>query len=286
MRFFFRSRQFKLILSIFLSVVTLAAIFGIYGRRMTPGADFFASISAPFRNIATEISSGIKNTFTSFKDGNRLMLENADLKKENMELQSKLSEYENTMTQNEFLKEYLGLREQNPDFTLCDAKLISRDSDDPYKGFVINKGSLSGLHKYDPVITDKGLVGYVKEVGVSTAKVETILSPDLTLGALGSRTGDSGIISGELKLANENKTKLSNLSRSCSVAIGDFVETSGEGIFPQGLLVGKIETIGSDKYNTSIYAEITPFVDFSEIKAVMVITDFAGKGGIAVGKGE
>ena len=56
--------------------------------------------------------------------------------------------------------------------------------------------------------------------------------------------------------------------------------TSGEGIFPSGLLIGTIQAIGSDKYNTSIYAEIKPFVDLDAVKSVMVITEFDGQGGL------
>ena len=56
--------------------------------------------------------------------------------------------------------------------------------------------------------------------------------------------------------------------------------TSGEGIFPSGLLIGTIQSIGSDKYNTSIYAEVKPFVDFDSINGVMVITEFEGQGGL------
>ena len=176
--------------------------------------------------------------------------------------------------------QYLEIKENNPDFIFAPAAVISRDNSDPYGSFTINRGSLSDISVYDPVITDAGLVGYITEVGTITAKVTTILSPDLTLGALDSRTGDSGIISGRLRLAEDGMCRFGNLSRSCSVAIGDYIVTSGEGIFPEGLLVGSITSIGADEYNTSIYADITPFVELSEIRNVMVITDFEGQGGI------
>ena len=138
---------------------------------------------------------------------------------------------------------------------------------------------------YDPVITEAGLVGYITELGTTTAKVTTILSPKIVLGALDNRTNDSGIVSGNIELAKNNKCRFSHLPRNCGVAIGDYVITSGEGIFPEGLLIGSIDSVGSDKYNTSIFADITPFVDFSSIKEVMVITSFDGQGGINPHKG-
>ena len=101
------------------------------------------------------------------------------------------------------------------------------------------------------------------------------------MGALDNRTNDSGIVTGNIDLAKNNMCRFSHLSRSCSVAIGDYVVTSGEGIFPEGILIGSIDSIGSDKYNTSIYADISLFVNISEIRDVMVITDFEGQGGIS-----
>ena len=60
--------------------------------------------------------------------------------------------------------------------------------------------------------------------------------------------------------------------------------TSGEGIFPDGLLIGTITSVGSDEYNTSIYAEVKPFVDFSDIRRVMVLTEFEGQGSLMDGE--
>jgi rod shape-determining protein MreC len=147
-------------------------------------------------------------------------------------------------------------------------------------GFVINKGSNSGISARDPVITDAGLVGYVSEVGLTTAKVTTILSPDLKVGALDNRTNDSGIISGSLEITKTGHTKFQNLSRSREVAVGDYVITSGEGVFPKGLLIGTIETISNDRYNTSLFASVKPFVDVESIRNVMVITEFKGQGSV------
>lgn len=280
MRFFFRSKQFKIIVCIFAVVVALALIFGYIGTRMSPHADILATVSAPFRSLATGVKNSVSDFFTAYNDGNRLMLENAELNGELNNLRKQIADYNEKSAQNDFYKNYLGIKETNPDFEFTPATLISRDSEDPYGGFVVNKGYMSGIKAYDPVITDAGLVGYITEVGAITSKVTTVLNPDLTLGALDNRTSDSGIVSGNLKLAKSGQCRFSNLSRSCSVAIGDYVVTSGEGIFPDGLLIGTIESIGSDDYNTSIYADIKPFVEISKIRNVMVITSFDGQGGV------
>ena len=64
------------------------------------------------------------------------------------------------------------------------------------------------------------------------------------------------------------------------MAVGDFIVTSGEGIFPEGLLIGTVRSIGSEKYNTSLFAEVEPFANLNDIRDVMVITGFEGQGGL------
>ncbi|MBR7071659.1 MAG: rod shape-determining protein MreC [Clostridia bacterium] len=280
MRFFFRSRQFKIIVAVFTAVVLFTAIFGWVGTRMAPQADLAGMISAPFQALAAKISDDVSDFVSAYQDGNQLLLENARLQSELNDLREQLADYQSTLSENEFLRNYLGIKENNPSLTMTPATRIAKDSEDMYSGFIINRGSLAGITANSPVITEAGLVGYITEVGLTTAKVTTVLSPELTAGALDNRTADSGILSGTSALAENGCCKFYNLSRNCNIAIGDYVITSGEGIFPGGLMVGTIEQIGSDDYNTSIFATVRPFVDFQKIRNVMVVTGFAGQGGL------
>lgn len=280
MRFFFRSRQFKIILSVFLCVVLATGFFAIIGEKMAPQADIAGTIAAPFRKAATIVSDFFSDIGKKYSDGNKIMLENAELNSEINDLRKKVADYEDLKSQNEFYKNYLSIKDAHPDYGFTGASLIARDKEDPYGGFTINKGSLSGVSKYDPVITDAGVVGYISEVGLTTSKVSTIISPEVTIGVMDIRTRDSGVVRGNIDIAKNKLCRMNNLSRSSSVAVGDWITTSGEGIFPSGLLIGSIESINSDEYNTSIYADIKPFVDISEIRTVMIITSFDGQGGI------
>lgn len=280
MRFFFRTRQFKIILAVFLVVTIASLTFAIAAHRMSPLSDAAGVITAPFKNAFTAVSNSVRDFFRAYNDGNELMIENSKLQKEINELRKKVADYENTKNQNDFYSKYLGIKEKNPDFTFVPATLISRDKSDKYKGFLINKGSASGVSLYDTVITDAGLVGYITEVGTTTSKVTTVLSPNISLGALDSRTSDSGVVTGDFELAENGQCKMINLSRSSGVAMGDYVMTSGEGIFPDGIMIGSITNIGTDPVNSSIYADIKPLVDFSSIKNVMIITSFEGEGGV------
>ena len=80
--------------------------------------------------------------------------------------------------------------------------------------------------------------------------------------------------------AKNNKARIKNLSRTSSVAIGDMIVTAGGGVFPEGLLIGTLETLHREDYASGVYGVISPAVEFENIKNVMVITYFSGQGNV------
>ncbi len=279
MRYFFKSRQFKIALATVAVIVALTLLATLTGGLIAPHSGIFGTIAAPFQKVANGISDTFGNWGAKMQNNETVILENAQLREEINRLNQKIADYDTMKTENDFYKEYLeiGIKDAHPDFKFQNAAIISRDSIDAYGGCTINVGSLNGIEQYDPVITSAGLIGYVSEVGISTSKVKTILDPDIAVGAIDSRTRDAGVIGGTLDLAAENKTRMYNIQRSATMAIGDYVVTSGSGIFPSGLLIGKISNISKEDYATSLYAVIEPFANISEARQVMVITDFSGK---------
>ena len=277
MRFFFKSRQFKIALAIFSVVCAAIFCFVMVGKSLSAESTVSGTLLAPFQKIITVISDGISDFNRSYKQGNELLLENNQLKEEIEELKEQLIDYDKALAQNEFYENYLGIKDDNPDYSFISASLISRDTEDLYKSFTLDKGSMSGIGLYNPVITNEGLVGYITKVGLTTSTVTTILSPDLKLGALDNRTHDAGVVSGSGDVYDKGLCRFSNLSTSCLITVGDYVISSGEGIFPSGLLIGRITNVKNDEYNTSLYADVQPFADFDSIRNVMIINDFDGK---------
>lgn len=286
MRFFFRSPRFKLILGVTAGLIILAAAVKLISGIAPPQSSVAGAIAVPFQKFATGISHSIADFKTALFDGQKLMEENARLESEVARLTSDLVDQQKTAEENEFYKNYLGLKEQNPDFEMEPAMLISRDSSDRFGSFTIDKGSLNGIAAHDPVVTADGLVGYISEVAPTYSKVTTILSPDLQAGAFDRRTRDAGIVSGTLALAENGQCRLFNLPRSCSVTIGDYVVTSGGGIFPDGLLIGTVSDVKQEPHDISVYAVIDPAAQLSELRDMMVITYFSGQGALASSAGK
>ena len=116
-----------------------------------------------------------------------------------------------------------------------------------------------------------------------TAKVVTVLSPQTSIGAVDKATGDTGIITGSSKYADDNRTMFSKLDSDNKVEEGDIISSSGSaGIYPKGLVLGEVKEIGYDTYDTSHYAVIEPYDDIGKIVDVAVISDYEGQGEILV----
>ncbi|MEE1025955.1 MAG: rod shape-determining protein MreC [Acutalibacteraceae bacterium] len=281
MRFFFRSKKFKVMLGITCAVIVLALLTGIVGNAFSPQNGVLGAVTSSVTEFLKNCTDSIDSFFEKFEDNGKLTEENSSLKKQINELTSDLMDFEKAKQENEMYEKYYGIKEKNPDYIMEPAMLISRNADDPYYSFNINKGSLQGIALHDPVITEEGLVGYISEVNPSFSKVTTILDTAISLGGVDRRTRDSGVISGELSLAEEGKTRINNLLRSSGVATGDYIVTSGGGVFPEGLVIGRVDSVHNEAYNTALYGIVTPIVDFGELRDVMVITYFSGQGTIS-----
>ena len=79
MRFFFRSKQFKIILTILLSLLAVSIIFSVIGGAISPQSNIIGTITAPFRSAITAVKNGINDFSEALSGGNEVMLENAEL---------------------------------------------------------------------------------------------------------------------------------------------------------------------------------------------------------------
>lgn len=281
MRFFLRSKKFKIMLSVVICILVFSLTAWVLNSSISPQNSVIGAVTSSFQGIITRCTNWLSDFTTRFETNGQLMLENSSLKSQINDLNSDLMEYEKAKQENELYEKYLGIKEEHTDYVMEPAMLISRNAEDPYGSFLINKGSLQGISIYDPVITDAGLVGYISEVYPSFSKVTTIMDSTISCGGIDRRTRDTGIVSGELSLAEQGKTRMNNLLRSSGVAAGDYIVTSGGGVFPEGLIIGRVDSVHNESYNTALYAVITPMVDLSELRDMMVITYFSGQGNTA-----
>ena len=239
-------------------------------------------VVTPIQSFTTSVSNGVSGFFDRLSGGGNLEERIAQLEAENAQLRNQLVEYDELKQTNDWYSEILGLHEENPEYTFAAGRVIGRDPADFYGNFTISAGLNADIAVNDPVVaTDGSLVGVVDEVGLTYAKVRTLLDPSAKAASQISRTGDTAYTAGStVALARQNSLRMTALERSSGAAIGDYVVTSGVGgVYPGGLLIGTVKKIESATDGMTLTAEVELFADVYDLKQVMVITSFAGQGG-------
>ena len=289
MREIVHARSFKVLLAVVLVLLGMLIFTAGTGSSIT--ASMLSVLSTPMQRVSTLVTN---NAAAAAEDIGRskedLQAENEELKKQIAELTTQLVDYYDLKKENAQLYKYLDMKEQNPEFTLVSAAVIGRDPNS-LNTFKIDKGTAAGVSVNDPVVTESGVVGWVSSANAISAEVTTLLSPDTKIGgrsgadtengtgAVDRATGDAGVISTNVKLADRGWVKLGFLTADTTAKEGDIVVTSGlGGIYPPNLKIGRITSLQHEEYDVSLYAEVEPFVDISQVKDVMVITSFLGQG--------
>ena len=234
----------------------------------------------PVQTFFSGVSDGVSDFFGQFGSGSDLRAENERLSEEIAELRKKMVDYDDLKQKNEWYHGLLGLNEKNPDYTFAAGRVIGRDPADFYGNFTISAGQNADVSVNDPVVsTDGYLVGVVEEVGLTYAKVRTILDPATKVAAQISGTDDMAYTAGStVDLARNNRLLLTALERSSGVSVGNMVITSGiGGVYPDGLLIGSVNKIENATDGMTLNANVDLYAEILNLKQVMVITYFSGQ---------
>lgn len=279
MKEFFKGWPFKVLALIAALLVGVMIYSATTGGFSTIPETITGVIVTPIQSFFTGVGNAIGDFFGGL-GSDRAELD--ALRAENEQLRQQLIDYYDMKQENEWYEQMFGLHEEHSDYTFAYGKAIARDPSEYYGEFTIDVGTAGGVTVGDPVITAAGLVGVVKEVGLTYSRVRTVLDPDTRAAAAIARTGDTGYTSGSALLAVDGKMRLNYLERTSGVITGDYVVTSGlGGVFPKGLPIGKVLSIHMETDGTTMYAEVQPFVDINDVTSVMVITSFDGQGEVA-----
>lgn len=277
MRDFLKSIGAKILIGAAVVLIGLMIYAASVGGFSSFPATVTGVIITPIQNLWSDITEGISGFFDDLTaDSNQI----DRLQQEIDQLRQQQVDYEKLKQENQFYKDYLEIKENNPDFRFAAGEVIASDPFDAYHNFTINAGSLDEVQPGDPVITSQGLVGMVYEVGPTWAKVRTILDPSLQVSAKINRTSENCVTSGSVSLAQEGKLRVELLPRRCDAQEGDLLVTSGiSELYPAGLLIGSVSDIAPSSDGISSQATVTPFADFSSLSSVLVILSFDGQGG-------
>ena len=271
---FFRSRLFAFVLAIAVLCVGLM-IFSAYSGQPSILSKLLGAAVTPVQQAVSDAIDGVRDFFGYFYRYAALEEENARLKEELEEYRKMEQKYLVAINENTELRKLTGLvaKYSDFDFELCQVSSVYRGA--AQVGMVLSRGSAAGIAQGDAVMTDGGLIGYVSSVGVNYCEVVTVLDVSFKAEAKISRTRETVIAEGDFDLLSQGSLRLSYLPTDCNVQEGDLVETSGYGgIYPPGLILGTVRSLGLDASGLTRYAVVEPVDDITSLKWVYVVKSF------------
>ena len=257
---------------VFISVFC-CVFFAARGRFSTTVTNGLAmSIVSPFQRAFSWVGSQLAFVKNSVAEISHLHEQNKQLREEVELLRAQNLTASEYASENQRLRNLLGYKQAAVQFDLVAASVIGRESASWSSVIVINRGTFDGVANNMAVVTEMGLVGHVMEAGLNSSKVQLLLDPRSSVGTLIQRPESrvAGIVEGDIK--NPNFPKMVNIPKDSDVQVNDMVVTSGfGGVYPKGLVVGKIIDIHNEEGGLLKYGVIDTSVNFQKLEDVAII---------------
>lgn len=216
------------------------------------------SVAAP-GNIFTAISKF--TPFASLRDQNKALRNKIDAQARALE------EAKSIYAENQRLKDLLALR-KTLGYSTVTAQVIGRDPSNWSDSIIIDKGSDGGVVANKAVISSKGLVGRVVELGRRSAKILLITDPNSKVGVVLERNRQGGMLLGR----SDGTCKMIYIALDSDIAKGDKIVTAGLGsAFPKNIPAGEVISVGKEPGRLYKYAIIKPVDDLSKLEEVLCV---------------
>lgn len=260
-----------LILSIFLAfVIVIVVSYSNIGNSTVLGRSVQTVVTmaqGPVSSAGNGIKSGLKGIF-QFRS---IVKENEELKKQITDLnrqliQAKLTDSELTELRN--LSNILGYENAAANYDFVTADVVAMDGSNWFNLFTINAGTDDGIYKDAVVINGDGLIGRVLEAGKDWSKVISVIDESNSVSFKVFRDMQLlGILSGDGKGSLLGYM----IDPEAAVIEGDTLITSGMGMYPEGIPIGKVKKVEWNNDTLLKTVSIEPSAYFKNLQKVTVL---------------
>ncbi len=260
----FVARFFHWLLLLVLEIISGVLLFQYNSYQ---GSVWFSSSNALVGKIY-EWDAGVRSFFSLKRANEELSLRNFYLERQVAQLRRLYGDL--TQDTTSLMRQELQLLNR---FELVPAKVVSNSLDKTDNFITIDKGRNDGVQKDMGVACGNGVVGVVYMASAHYAVVIPVLN--VTSSRISCAIRGRGYF-GYLQWYGGDPTVayVEDVPRHARFKKGDWVETSGySSIFPQGVLVGKIEKIFNSADGLSYRLKVRLSTDFGCLRDVYVISD-------------
>ncbi len=274
MRRIFSTRVKVVLIVAVLIAVLLAVISNLTGLSLPDM--FVKGVLTPIRAGVSKIADGAEHIYNYMFEYESLAAENAQLKERLAQMEADARKADAVARENERLRSWLEITQENEDYRYVDSYIISRSSQQWSSTFTINKGSASGIEAGMCAVTANGeLVGLVSEAGANYAVVKTVLDSSLEISATIASSGYNGMVQGGYASGLEGLLRMDYLPSSAVIRNQDQVVTSGSTVYPRNLIMGYVVDAGFDDTGVAKFALLQPAVNVGALEQVFIITEYS-----------
>jgi rod shape-determining protein MreC len=236
--------------------------------RATKPAMVLVELLHPFQAFEAGITSEVGGFVHDYFDLVGARRENVELHRQLAALASQRARMAELEVENRRLSDMLELREALASRAVA-ADVIGNDATGLSRTLIVGQGAHSGLRRDMAVISTEGVVGRLILVAPDAARVLLIDDHNSALDALDQRSRARGIIAGVI----EDGLTMKYVDRSQDLRVGDEIVTSGmDGIFPRGLLVGRVNRVSQEGAGLFLNVEVKSAADFRKLEQVLILT--------------
>ncbi|MFA7257386.1 MAG: rod shape-determining protein MreC [Kiritimatiellales bacterium] len=241
------------------AVIALMLLFNLPGGCTARIKGVFKDTLTPVQRIFIKTGQSLKEGVDAVRGFGGLLEKNSRLSEEVIYLQAQLVERENLEQENRHLQNQLDFYNRQK-HTLISCQVTARTISGWWQSLRLDKGRADGVDANRAVISPDGLVGRTDEVSAFTAEVLLLSDPSCKVSARVSRTGSFGLVTGRgVNAQGYPVARMQFIHKDAPVHTGDAVVTSGlGGVFPKDVLIGYIESVGTEEAGLYQYADIIP----------------------------
>ncbi len=261
---------------IILILLSLAGIALDQNEDLLPIEDLALRFVVPVQGKLASLANNISDLTQTTQDIRELRRRNEELHSLADSLMIENVRLKEVESENETLRRLLNFTQANPihSYKAAEVKgrVIGRDPSNFLSYLIIDSGSQQGIEKGMPVVTERGLVGRITDVGSNWAKVMLIIDPSSSVNALIQTSRATGVVEGQVG----GSLVMKYIPQGETVNVNDIVLTSGlGGNFPKKLIIGQVTAVRQRDVEMFQQAYIRPTVDFNNLEIVLVITNFS-----------
>ena len=259
-------------------IVVFCLVVGVisyrFDEKMTPVRSAVGGVITPMQKGINVIGSKMAEKIDYITTMQKTVDENQKLQNQIDELSTENKLLQQDKYELEEFRKLYDLDEQYAGYSKVAARVISSDSDNWYNSFVIDKGSQDGIKVNMNVMAGDGLVGIVVKVNKSYSRVRSIIDDSSNVSGTILKNSENCIVGGNLNLMNEGLIEVSGIDGNAKIEEGAEVVTSQiSDKFLPGILIGYIRDLKKDTSNVTQRGYLSPVVDFTGLKMVLVITE-------------